>query len=404
MKDSVLIIGAGYEQIPIIIEAKRQGYEVVAVDGNPDAPGLTFSDYYYIVSTRCADEITDIALKHKVCAVTSMITEAALESVYKVASTLNLPGPSLKSVRASTDKTYMRELFDAYGLVNPRFAKAGSLAEALEKSKAVGFPMVMKPADSGGQRGLFVVRNRSELERNFATSFKASVTGKVILEEQLTGTEYNVVAIVRNGRIGSLVVSERRKYPVGAYGIVAYHIYPSGLDDSILIQIKELIRKSVNAMKIDNGIVFSQIFLTSRGPMIIETAERIPGGVMDKLFFYVTGYDLVKIQLDIALGKEINLSHYNSGIKYPAVVVKFLNAYPGRLLPGTVVEAKGVDKILNVKGVLTANYFGNPNTINPLRTGSDRFYYIISHGLTREEAMRNADSAADILHFEVLER
>jgi biotin carboxylase len=155
-------------------------------------------------------------------------------------------------------------------------------------------------------------------------------------------------------------------------------------------------------MEIGNGIIFPQMILTQRGPILVETGERVPGGVMKELFEYATGYDLVRLQLDISLGQIRDLIHYKTIPVYPAVTVKFMNCEPGPLRPGVVATMTGRNEALARKSILEAQFYNDPTQpqeIRPLRHARDRFFFIIAAGDSRAEVVRESDHAAELLDF-----
>ncbi|MBN1262124.1 MAG: ATP-grasp domain-containing protein [Anaerolineae bacterium] len=399
----VMIVGAGWDQVPIIQEAKRQGHFVVALDGNPNACGLKYADKARIVSTRDVEGVLAAAQAEKIDAITYMITESPLYAIRHVVEALGLPGPSEKSVAATVSKVRMREIFEEARMPNPGFGKATTLPEAQTLASKIGLPLVMKPADVGGQLGLFKITDFDQIDEHFAESQAESVDGTVILEEWLAGYEVNVVAIVVSGKIRTMTVSDRIKHPSGAFGIVARHLYPAQCTPKDLIRIQEICESAASAMEIHTGIVFPQLIVTATGPRIVETGERIPGGVMKELFELVTGYDLVKFQLDIALGKCMDsLETYRNHPGYRAVTVKFLTAEPGSLRPGRVVSMTGRSEVLALPGIVAAEYYNTPmapQEIIPLRNARGRFFFLIGVGETREEVIALTDSASKRLNF-----
>ena len=123
---------------------------------------------------------------------------------------------------------------------------------------------------------------------------------------------------------------------------------------------------------------------------------------MKELFELATGYDLVRLQLDISLGQHQPAASYQTADCHAAVTVKFMNAEPGPLRPGNLAEVIGREDVLQMTGIVEAQFYNNPNqpqVIRPLRHARDRFYYIIAVGESREEVIRISNEAADKLDF-----
>lgn len=398
----ILVVGAGWDQAPIIRSARQQGHYVIAIDGDSEAYGLQFANCSYTVSTRDVVGVLKIAQEERVNAATYMITESPLYSIFNLTQALGLPGPSRESVEATVSKIRMREIFEAAGVPNPRFGRAKTLIEAVELAQYIGFPLVMKPADVGGQLGLAKVHTFSDLEEYFVRAQKESIGGEVILEELMMGSEVNVVAIVLHGKIEVMTVSDRIKHPELAFGVVMRHLYPAACLPQQENPIRDYCQQAAMAMRIKDGIIFPQLIMTSAGPRMVEIGARIPGGVMKELFELATGYDLVALQLDMALGKEIDLQRYVVQSANQAVTVKFLTSQPGILRPGLVAEVTGVEDAKAIEGVVDVQYYNDPTrpqTIRPLCNGRDRFFYIIAVGSSRKEVVERSDLATTHLDF-----
>lgn len=395
----ILVLGAGWEQVPLIREARRQGHVIIAVDGDPAAPGASEAHRFHCISTRDTLAILELARRERVEAATYMATETPLPALCALAEAFGFPGPGRLSVEASLDKGRMRELFQAAGIPGPAFAKVASVEEGLEAAKRVGYPMVVKPADRGGQVGLARVASPAELAEALPVALGRAFGGTAILEAWMRGPEFNAVAVVLEGRIQAFILSDRLK-PEEAFGVVQRHLYPPDLDAVQVEAARALCQRCAEAMEVRQGILFPQLILTERGFLPVEIGERIPGGVMAPLFREATGIDLVKLQLAFSLGDPPDLSA--SGVPSPAVTVQFVTAEPGALRPGDCVEVRGRETLHALGGIVEAAFFGpemGPHPIRPLRTGGDRFFSILARGPDREEAMRRSEAALAHLDF-----
>ena len=398
----ILIVGAGWEQLPIIERARARGFEVVAVDGNAAAPGLAYAHHARVVSTRDQQAVLAVARTMNVSAVTFMITETPLRTIRFVTSRLGLPGPSEASVVISTDKAAMRERFAAAGIPNPPFARCEEPRSAREAAQQVGYPLIVKPVDSGGQRGVTLCRDAAALPIAVAAARAASPEGTIVLEGFVSGQEVNVVAMVQAGRVVAMTVSDRITADAPAFGVVRRHAYPAAEVGHHGPALHALVQASVDAMDLADGVVFPQIMLGSDGPVLLETGARVPGGAMRELFEAATGYDLVDFQLDVSLGRVAPLEAYRRSAGASAVVVRFLTADPGELRPGTVTGIHGEAAARDVAGISHVGVFAGTavrDRIRPLRTGADRYYFVLAIGKDREAAHRATDCAISHLDF-----
>ena len=152
---TVLFVGAGPHQRAAIMQARARGLRVVAVDRNPDAPGLQVADVAEAVDFTDIGLVADVARRHIVDGALTVSADRAVPVVAAVTEQLGLPSISTAVAHRMRNKIEMRRALADGGVPQPSFAAVRSLAEGRLALKAVGLPAVLKPADSGGQRGVF---------------------------------------------------------------------------------------------------------------------------------------------------------------------------------------------------------------------------------------------------------
>src|SRR5258708_39588218 len=152
---SILIIAAGPLQEPIFEEARRRGLRIIAVDGNPAAPGLQRADSAHVLALDDYEGIARVAEQEGVTAVTSLCTDFAVRAVAYVAGQLGLPGLAFESARDSTDKRRMRRRFMEAGAPSVPVREASGLRSALGAAHALGYPVALKAPRSARLRRLF---------------------------------------------------------------------------------------------------------------------------------------------------------------------------------------------------------------------------------------------------------
>jgi biotin carboxylase len=398
----ILVVGAGYEQAPIIQRARQRGLHVIALDGNPDAPGLRHAHTAHVVSTRDDEGILDVARSERIDAITSMVTETPLRAIYHVATALGLPAPSERSVVISTDKAAMRDAFTSHGIPNPSYVRCNTQDDAAAAADRIGLPLIVKPTDSGGQRGLTICHEPAEVPAAFDHAQSASHDLQAIIERFVPGPEVNVVAVILGGRLQAMTTSDRIKHDTDAFGVVRRHVYPSRAAAPWSDALRSLVQRSAEAMDVRDGIVFPQLVITDDGPVFLETGARIPGGTMNELFHAATGIDLIDLQIDLSLGHPGPIESYQRHRGHPSVVVRFLTADPGELNSGPVASITGENDAARTPFVLALGHFAGTRDrgyVHPLRTGGDRYYYLLTAAPDQETALAACDVAWQHLDF-----
>jgi biotin carboxylase len=398
---TVLFVGAGRHQRRAILRAKQLGFRVVAVDGKPQAVGLAHADAAEVVDFEDVDAIADIGRRNGVDGVLTVSADRAVPVVAAVAEALRLPGIGTETAHAMTHKVAMRGVLATAGVPQPRYAALRLRSEIPAAVEEVGFPAVLKPADSGGQRGLFLLETPDDLDRHLHAALVESPSGEVILESYHEGLELNGLVIARRGEAFPLTLSDRLRPPGIGFGVGWIHVYPSRLFGDALEEAERVATRAVRALGLRDGIAFPQLLACEDGQIrVVEVAARIPGGQMADLAWHAVGVDLVEVALRQALGEDIPDELVRPRFSQP-LAIRFLTAQPGPLPTGTVKRVGGLGNVLAAPGVVQADIFlVEGETISPVRLDGDRRGYVIAVGETNVQALERAESAAKLLEVE----
>jgi len=398
---TVLFVGAGRHQRRAILRARELGLRVVAVDRNPEAAGLAEADAAEVVDFVDLAAVVEVARRHGVDGALTVSADRAVPVVAAVAGELGLPGIGRETAHLMTHKVAMRRRLAEGGVPQPQFAAIRAWREAAAAADTVGFPAVLKPADSGGQRGVFLLRSFADLERHFHAALAESPSGETILEEFTDGLELNGLVVAREGEPYPLLLSDRLRPDGVGFGVGWIHSYPSRLFGDALEEAERVALRAVRTLGLRDGIAFPQLIVTQDGrALVVEVAARIPGGQMADLAFHALGVDLVQIALRQALGEETPDDLVVPRISRPTAI-RFLTAHPGPLPLGKVRRIGSLDRVLAAPGVVQADVFLQVGEeIRPVRLDGDRRGYVIATGDTNVQALELAESAALKLYVE----
>jgi biotin carboxylase len=399
---TVLFVGAGRHQRRAILRAKELGLRVAAVDRNPNAPGLAEADIAKVVDFADGDAVIKATARIKLDGVLTVSADRAVPVVAAVAEARGLPGIGLRTAHLMTNKIAMRARLADAGVPQPRFAALRTISETRRAADEVGFPSVLKPADSGGQRGIFRVESLDDIHAHLHEALVASPTGEAILEEFVEGTEMNGIVIARGGEALPLTLSDRLRPPGIGFGVGWIHVYPATTYGEQLDESERVAVHTVHALGLRTGIAFPQLIAVPGGRVVVvECAARIPGGQMADLVRFATGVDLVEVQIRMALGEDLPDELVTARFKQP-LAIRFLTAEPGPLPTGRVTRVGPLDKVLAFPGVVQADvYLQVGETIRPVRLDGDRRGYVIATAETNLEALDRAEAAARLLDVEV---
>jgi biotin carboxylase len=399
---TVLFVGAGRHQRRAIQRAKELGLRVAAVDRNPDALGLAEADIARVVDYADADAVLKALGRVKVDGVLTVSADSAVPVVAAIAERRGLPGIGVETAHLMTHKVAMRRRLAEAGVPQPRFAALRKLSERHRALDEVGVPAVLKPADSGGQRGVFRIDSMDDVETHLHEAISTSPTGEAILEEFVDGTEMNGIVIARDGEPTPLTLSDRLRPPGIGFGVGWIHVYPATAYGDQLEESERVAAYAVKVLGLENGIAFPQLIAASDGRVaLVECAARIPGGQMADLVRHAVGVDLVEVQLRFALGEELPDELVQPRFEQP-LAIRFLTAEPGPLPTGRVVRVGSLEKVLAFPGVVQAETYLQPGeTIRPVRLDGDRRGYVIAVADTNLAALERAEAAARLVDVEV---
>jgi biotin carboxylase len=398
---TVLFVGAGRHQRRAIERAQSLGLRVVAVDRNPEALGLSLADTAEVVDFQDVDGVLEVARRHAVDGALTVSADRAVPIVAAVAEQLGLPGIGRDVAHAMTHKVAMRRLLAEAGVAQPRFAAAHDLASARAAAETVGFPAVLKPADSGGQRGVFRLESIDDLDAHLHSALAESGTGEVVLERFHEGLELNGLVVVRDGVAEVLTLSDRLRPSGVGFGVGWIHVYPTTIFGDTLAEAERVAAHATHALGLRDGIAFPQLLVTDVGVLVVEVAARIPGGQMADLARHAVGVDLVETALLQALGEAVPDELARPQRQQP-LSIRFLTASPGPLPTGRVIRIGALEPVLAAPGVVQAEtYLQEGETIRPVRLDGDRRGYVIAIADTNVEALQRAEAAARLLEVEV---
>jgi biotin carboxylase len=224
----------------------------------------------------------------------------------------------------------------------------------------------------------------------------------VIIEQFIDGIEMNAMAVVRDGDVTPLTVSDRLRPPGAGFAVGWIHAYPASLPPSRWPEVDEIVVGTIEALGLRNGIAFPQLIVGRDGALrVVEVAARIPGGQMGDLVRHAVGVDLVDVALHLALGDDIPDESCVPRFRQP-VAIRFFTAQPGPLPTGLVRSAASLDRVLAAPGVVQAESYIVPGeTIRPVRRDGDRRGYVIATGPSGPEALARAEAAAALVEIEV---
>lgn len=300
----IAIIGGSYLQLPAVLKAKELGYEVHCFSWIDGAVCAEKADYFYPISIIEKENILAKCKEIGIDGITTIASDVAVLTVNYVASRMGLLSNPDEYSEITTNKYLMRECFAKHNVPSPLFTIADNNKNY--NIKGFKFPLVVKPTDRSGSRGVEKVLEPLQLERAIERAQNEAFSGAAIIEEYVSGNEISVESISYEGKHYILQITD--KVTTGApYFVELEHHQPSSLSVEVQEKVKAIVLNALNALHIQYGASHSELKITADNEIkVIEIGARMGGDFIgSNLVKLSTGYDFLEGVIKVAMGEFI---------------------------------------------------------------------------------------------------
>ena len=301
-KKSILVFGVGELQRSIIRRAKLKGLFTIGIDPCADAICKDEVDAFEIVSGQDFEGTCAVVEKYGVDAIVTAATDKPLVMMARVAEKYGFPFYSVETAQWSTDKYQMKQRFLEGGVPCAR----GRLIAKVEEADDLYYPLIVKPRDNSGSRGVKLCRNKEELQEAMQEALQYSHLDTVLVEEYIEGQEYSIEGLHYDGKSEVIQFTEKTttEFP---YNVELAHKQPANLTENQKNDIRELVSKIAKCMHFENCPSHTELKINERGIFIIETSPRLGGDyITSTLVPLSTGINMEDQLLSIALGEKVD--------------------------------------------------------------------------------------------------
>lgn len=323
-----MIIGAGFLQAFVIKKAKDLGYRTLAIDKNPCAVGFEIADECSAVDIVDLDACLAYARAHRVDGVMTAATDYGVLSASYIAKTMGLPGLDFETAKIIKNKYLVRDiLYSKTGQGISQYFEVNDLDHLPVKRRSIEFPVIVKPCDGSGSKGVNKAGNFNELMIAVGTALNASRIHKALVEKFISGKEFGVESIVLNGEVHVLGIMGKHMTDPPDYAELG-HFMPSQL--GMEAKVKDIVRRSIQALGINYGAVNMDVLITNEGEaFIVDIGARMGGNLIGSHIIPIgTGIDYMEALIRSAVGDDVNLGVGNGRVN---VATRLLALRPGRV-------------------------------------------------------------------------
>lgn len=307
MSGKIMLIGVGWEQLPLVRKAKEKGLSVVATTSwDGDIP----ADKVYHADSRDLDSLEQIFLKEKPDAVLADECDYSMYATAYLTEKYRLPGPSLEALTITNNKYLQRQYAGKCGVLQPDYQLCWSSQQAAAFAEERGYPIIIKPVDNRGSIGVSIVNSERELPEAWFAAVKNSHSRLCLAEQYIAGDVVTADGFCSGGAFHFLSAATRDTYP-GRPTVAKAVYYPGLLSASQMESLEKKVMTLTREMGIGFGFVHVEFILDKKSGefWLVEIANR-GGGIFTSniLLPYITGVDLSDCYIDIAFGIDKNFS------------------------------------------------------------------------------------------------
>lgn len=388
----LLLLGGSAQQVVAIKTAKKMGIYTILCDYLPDNPGQFYADKYYLESTTNKEKILNIARDEAIDGIVAYASDPAAPTAAYVAEKLKLPTNSYESVCILCNKDKFREFLKFNGFNTP-LSKTYTDSSVIDKECELDFPVIVKPVDSSGSKGVSIVSDTENLKNAIEFSLSYSRTGKCIVEQYIQNKYKYIIGgdvFVVDGKIEiwGLLNCHRDKevnslVPVGKS-------FPLCISHDDEVRVKRCLQSLVDKLNIMQGAMNVELIVDKCNRVWpIDIGPRNGGNMIPNLLGYIYGIDVVKMTLEVAMGQTVNY-HLGDGNLYYAThnLHSKRNGKLDDIIFSDVLKDKIIQKCIYKKKGDEVEYFDN---------ASKALGIIFMKFSTNEEMMQILDNINDYI-------
>ncbi|WP_241989819.1 MULTISPECIES: ATP-grasp domain-containing protein [unclassified Streptomyces] len=386
------MLGASEEQIPLYREARRRGIPTIAVDMRPDAPAFVFADAVLKVSTRDIDIIVGALGDVRPAGIVCGASDAALTTWHTLGLQYGTPYVYPKSALAAVDKGAFHEIAASCGITGYGWTASGNPDEIVVKAAGLRFPLVIKPADGSGSKGVTRISHPDDLlgAISYARSYSASQT--VIAEEYLQGRPLAIEVFMRDGH-ALLTCIKDKEFGDGSF--VVRRLRTAQLPSAAHGRLEAAVERLCRALGIVDGPAnFDAVLGADSQERIIEANARLGGDGVPRLLAAAYGVDIVRALIALALGEPFGAHLTPTREAHAALeLIGSPLAVEGRL-----IAWEGVAEARTLPGITDVELYAKPgDRVRPHDQSGHKIGLLVAAGPSPAEASSALTAASALI-------
>jgi biotin carboxylase len=321
-QESVLVLNGGYAEIPMITAARELGYRVLTTGTDPLGIGHSYADRYIYADFSDPSAVVTLAREGEIVGVVSACNDFAAITATRIAEALGLPGHDRPEAAVTLHlKDEFRSTMKKLGLPSIRSQRVETGDQAKHLVGHLQFPLIVKPVDLSGGKGISICSIPEELEQavNFARS--SSRSNHVLVEEYLDGSHHGFTCFIQSGRVVWWFADDEQ-YFINPF-LVAGTSSPTSISPSSISSVINVVESLAKHLRLVDGLVHLQCILSGEDIYIIEACRRCPGDLYPEFVRHATGWNyaqaIVRSELGLAVALPDHTSHLTQIVRHCAM-------------------------------------------------------------------------------------
>jgi len=318
-KKKILLLGGSSFQIPSILDAKSAGFHVVTCDYCPGNPGHQYGDEYVNVSTTDLKAVLKLSRKLEIDGILAYASDPAAPTAAYVSEKMGLPGNPYRSVKTLSEKDLYRSFLQTNNFNTPKYGGYSTLNDFLSCSADFTYPVLVKPVDSSGSKGISIVNELWGIGKAIDYAMKFSRSKRFIVEEyiekkypQLDGDIF-----IYNGKITAYYLGDQKNDLEINRFVPSSINYPSLLPVELHENIKEELQRVIDLLKINFGGFNIEVIIDDNDQVyLMEIGARNGGNCIPEIIKCASNVDMIKMSVDACMGVEPEIINQKEINKY----------------------------------------------------------------------------------------
>lgn len=313
IQKKLLLLGGLRYLVPVIKAAHELGLYVITCDNTPDNIAHRFSDEFHCVSIVDKNAVLKLAKKLNIDGIMSFAVDPGVVTAAYVANQLGIPTCPYESVKILQNKDLFRQFLLENNFTVPIAKGYSSKSFPIEDLSLFQFPVIVKPVDSAGSKGVTKVEEVGRLDNAIQVALANSISGRYIIEDfiEKKGFSSDTDCFSVNGDMNFFSFSNQYfdKDAANPYTPSAYS-WPSSISIKVQDVLKKELQRLIKLLNLGTSVYNVEVRegIDGKG-YIMEVSPRGGGNRLSELLKYATGVDLIKNAVKAAIGdKDLDIS------------------------------------------------------------------------------------------------